>query len=120
MQGKKDWLPQDCIDLHGFTRAEAFAVTRRFLDQAQQRGSLTVRIIHGRGTGILAEHIRKLLDTMPEQVTNYGALSPKDGSGVWVRLSGAPTRLPKAGQPRNNTPSATRDLLKAAKKLDPK
>jgi len=41
MHGKKDWLPQDCIDLHGFTRAEAFAVTRRFLDQAQQRGSLT-------------------------------------------------------------------------------
>lgn len=41
--------PEDSIDLHGMTSAEAIETLQEFVGGAQQRGLLDIEIIHGKG-----------------------------------------------------------------------
>jgi hypothetical protein len=75
-------------------------------------------VIHGHGTGVLREHVRKLLDGMPDAVADYGPLPPGDGVGVKVRLRGAPAATPPP-KGRAEHVATARDLLRAARRLDP-
>lgn len=72
------------IDIRGQRLDEALDSTTRFIDDALMVGSSEVKILHGKGNGILKEEIRRFLLTMP------GVVSCKDedirygGSGITV------------------------------------
>ena len=72
------------IDLRGARLSDALDQVSRYVDDAIMLGVGSVRIIHGKGTGVLRDEIQKLLRTVP------GVASAKDehiqlgGSGVTV------------------------------------
>lgn len=53
------------IDVRGMRADEALQAVTYFLDDAIQFNSRQVRILHGTGTGILRQVIRKYIDTVP-------------------------------------------------------
>lgn len=71
---------KDEIDIRGQRLEEALVNVSRFMDDATLVGASKVRILHGKGTGVLKEEIRKWLKTNPSVVS----LSDED-----VRLGGA-------------------------------
>ena len=81
-QRKLDFKPN--IDIRGERLMEALEIVSRFIDDALMVGIGEVKILHGKGNGILKEEIRKYLKTVP------GVLSCKDediqfgGSGITV------------------------------------
>ena len=72
------------IDIRGTRLSDALEQVNRYVDDAIMLGVGSVRIIHGKGTGVLRDEIQKLLKTVP------GVASAKDehiqlgGSGVTV------------------------------------
>lgn len=50
------------IDIHGMDRRSALDALETFLQQAFVRGDRVVRIVHGRGAGVLREEVAKWLD----------------------------------------------------------
>ena len=81
-QRKLDFKPN--IDIRGERLMEALEIVSRFIDDALMVGIGEVKILHGKGNGILKEEIRKYLKTVP------GVVSCKDediqfgGSGITV------------------------------------
>ncbi len=71
---------KDEIDIRGQRLSEALDSVSRFLDDAILAGASTVRILHGKGTGVLKEEVRKWLRTNP---------SVKNCSDEDVRFGGA-------------------------------
>jgi len=53
------------VDLRGMTGEEAVAVLDRFLDQAVMGKLQEVRIIHGKGTGVVRQRVREHLKRSP-------------------------------------------------------
>jgi len=113
-----DALRTGRLDLHGRTKAEAEVALREFIAAARARGLLVVAVIHGHGSGVLREHVRKLLDGMTDAVADYGPLPPREGAGVKLRLRGAPAARPEPKGRAEHIASA-RDLLRAARRLEP-
>ena len=72
------------IDIRGERLADALSIVTRYIDDAIMIGVPAVRILHGKGTGVLREEIQKYLKTVP------GVASVKDedvrfgGSGITV------------------------------------
>ena len=72
------------LDVRGARLNDAIETVTRYIDDALMLNVSSVRIIHGKGTGVLRDELQKLLRTMP------GVLSAKDehiqfgGSGVTV------------------------------------
>ena len=72
------------IDIRGERLMDALDIVSRFIDDALMVGMGEVKILHGKGNGILKEEIRKYLRTVP------GVVSCKDediqfgGSGITV------------------------------------
>lgn len=72
------------IDIRGERLMDALDIVSRFIDDALMVGIGEVKILHGKGNGILKEEIRKYLKTVP------GVVSCKDediqfgGSGITV------------------------------------
>ena len=72
------------IDIRGERLMEALDIVSRFIDDALMVGIGEVKILHGKGNGILKEEIRKYLKTVP------GVVGCKDedvqfgGSGITV------------------------------------
>ena len=113
-----DALRTGRLDLHGRTKVEAEALLRTFVAAARARGTLAVSVIHGHGSGVLRDHVRKLLDGMTDAVADYGPLPPHDGVGVKLRLRGAPAERPPSPGRADHVAGA-RDLLRAARRLEP-
>ena len=53
---------EDSIDLHTFSPKEAKLLVEEYLFQCHIKGLREVRIIHGRGTGILRQVVRSVLE----------------------------------------------------------
>ena len=75
-----DWAIQDGIDLHGMTRDQASAAVVEFLERCLARGLRCVRIVHGKGLGILKAKLRKWLPQR-EEVLAYCQAPANDGGG---------------------------------------
>ncbi len=77
------------LDLHTFSPRDLPVLIPAYLEECRAHGILTVRIIHGKGTGTLRETVRSLLRRHPG-VLDYWTGDEK--SGAWgatlVRLSG--------------------------------
>lgn len=61
----------DVLDLHSFRPAEVPELVRDYLDAAYARGLRELRIIHGRGLGVLRRTVRTLLARDP-RVAEFG------------------------------------------------
>jgi DNA-nicking Smr family endonuclease len=89
---------EDFIDLHTFRPAEVQSVVEEYLDAAERKGFAVVRIIHGRGIGVLREMVQSILRRHPRVLEFSDA--PDRGATV-VRFT-APGPRP-AEEPRDIT-----------------
>jgi DNA-nicking Smr family endonuclease len=80
------WTIQDGVDLHGLTRDQATASAAEFLEQCLARGLRCVRIVHGKGLGILKARLRKWLPQREEVLAYCQAPANEGGSGVLLVL----------------------------------
>lgn len=72
------------LDLRGLTREDAAIEVERALDRAVREGICEITFIHGHGTGVLKEEVRRILSESPF-VKNYRAGSPAEGGdGVTI------------------------------------
>ena len=76
------------LDLRGQISEDALSMLDRYLDQAYTAGLPFVRIIHGKGTGVLRQAVRDALRQYPH-VTSFEEGGPKEGGeGVTVAKIG--------------------------------
>jgi len=83
----------DELDLHGVPGREVAGFVEEFLEVARERGSRSVTIVHGRGTGVLRRRVRALLARHPS-VERYADATGRAGGATVVWL------VPLAGSPR--------------------
>lgn len=72
------------IDVRGMRLADAIDTVARYADDALMLNVSSVRIIHGKGTGVLRDEIQKYLRTMPGVVGAKDEQVQFGGSGVTV------------------------------------
>jgi DNA mismatch repair protein MutS2 len=72
----------DTLDLHSQDRADALQQTGAFLDRAFMEGVKTVRIVHGKGSGILRDAVRRFVQNHP----HVAAWRPAPGSHALAAL----------------------------------
>ena len=71
---------EDHLDLHAFQPRDVRSVVGSYLEAAVEAGFTTVRLIHGRGTGVQREIVRSLLARHPG-VVSYTDAPPEAGGG---------------------------------------
>jgi DNA-nicking Smr family endonuclease len=67
-------VDEPVLDLHGLRVTQAVSQTNAFLFREQARGSVSVRIITGHGTGALKQAIRDVLSKHPAVASSLPAL----------------------------------------------
>jgi DNA-nicking Smr family endonuclease len=78
-------LPIDgTLDLHTFRPGEVKDLVSAYLAACREKGILEVRIIHGKGTGMLREKVHSILRKLPE-VASF-RLAGEDGGGWGATL----------------------------------
>ena len=79
------------LDLHQFSPKDVKTLVPDYLEECLQLGILEVRIIHGKGKGVLRRTVHSILDKLPavrsyrfddKQIGNWGA------TVVYLRRSG--------------------------------
>ena len=80
------WAIQDGIDLHGLNRDQAAAIMVDFLNQCVARGRRCVRIVHGKGLGILKAKLGNWLPQREEILAFCQAPANEGGSGALLVL----------------------------------
>ena len=72
------------LDLHTFKPAEVKAVVLAYIEACQEEGIQQLRIIHGKGMGILQRQVHALLSRHPD-VETY-SLAPGNAGGWGATL----------------------------------
>lgn len=67
------------LDLHAFNPAEVKDLVRDYLEECRNRDILEVRIIHGKGKGVL----RNILSSVLSDITYVRKHRPDTDSGNW-------------------------------------
>ena len=80
------WAIEDGLDLHGHTREQAAHAVAAFLERCIDRGKRCVRIVHGKGTGVLRTKLRKWLPQREEVLAFCQAPANEGGGGVLLVL----------------------------------
>jgi DNA-nicking Smr family endonuclease len=83
---KGHWVVEAQIDLHGLDRHQAHAETEEFLKKAKKRGLRCVRIVHGKGLGVLKSALRKWLPMKNEVLAFTQAPAAQGGGGALLVL----------------------------------
>jgi DNA-nicking Smr family endonuclease len=83
-----EWPITNELDLHAFRPNEIAELLPEYFAECRKRGILTVRVIHGKGTGTLREGVHRLLEKMPEVASwQWPAGGQSGGWGAtWVWL----------------------------------
>jgi DNA-nicking Smr family endonuclease len=80
-------LPIDGIlDLHAFRPADARSVVREYVGEAHAAGLREIRIVHGRGTGVLRGIVQAALEAHP-LVEAFRDDTDSHLGATWVRLT---------------------------------
>ena len=66
------------LDLHAFHPRDVKSLVPEYLHACRERGILRVRIVHGKGKGVLRRTVHAILDRLPE-VASY-RLASEDAS----------------------------------------
>lgn len=74
------------IDLHTFRPAEVRDLVADYLEEAARAGFRIVRIVHGKGTGVLRETVRSLLAAHPLVESFRDAPPEAGGFGATVAV----------------------------------
>jgi DNA-nicking Smr family endonuclease len=74
------------LDLHAFSPREIGSVVEEYLHAAQAAGLRTVRLVHGRGTGVQRAAVQARLDRHP-LVTEFWDDETSHLGATWVRLT---------------------------------
>lgn len=92
------------LDLHHFAPADTPYLIQDYLDECQRRGVLEIRIIHGRGKGVLRRTVEVALQKRSDVIE--ARLAPRERGGWGATLvtlrrddklaAEGPTRLPPA------------------------
>jgi DNA-nicking Smr family endonuclease len=85
------WAIQDGVDLHGLNRAQAAAMVVDFLGHCAAHHLRCVRIVHGKGLGILRAKLARWLPRRDEVLAFCEAPSTEGGSGALLVLLKAKT-----------------------------
>jgi DNA-nicking Smr family endonuclease len=80
------WAIQDGVDLHGLTRDQAAAIVADFLAHCLARGLRCVRIVHGKGLGILKAKLNTWLPRREEVLAYCQAPATEGGGGALLVL----------------------------------
>lgn len=72
------------LDVRGARLQDAMDIVTHYIDDAIMLDMSSVRIIHGKGTGVLREEIQKYLRTVPGVVSAVDESIQLGGSGVTV------------------------------------
>ena len=76
-------MPQE-IEVRGMTAEEAWEKVDKYLDDAALYGYDSVRVIHGKGRGILSKRIREMLASHPRvRKHRFGDIG-EGGTGVTI------------------------------------
>lgn len=71
---------EDFLDLHTFPPKEATPIVQAYLEACREKGLYRVRIIHGKGTGLLRKKVHKFLQSSP--LVHSFSLAPSE-AGSW-------------------------------------
>ena len=66
--GAMDFPIEGTLDLHTFMPEDVNELVPDYLDECRRRGILKVKIVHGKGTGVLQRIVHSILDKLPEVV----------------------------------------------------
>jgi DNA-nicking Smr family endonuclease len=80
------WAIEASLDLHGLDRRAAAEAMVAFLGECSRRAQRCVRIVHGKGTGLLRAKLRKWLPQREEVLAYCQAPANDGGSGVLLVL----------------------------------
>jgi DNA-nicking Smr family endonuclease len=80
------WAIQDGVDLHGLNRDQAAAIVAEFLEHCLARGLRCVRIVHGKGLGILKAKLNTWLPRRDEVLAYCQAPATEGGGGALLVL----------------------------------
>ncbi len=80
------WAIQDGVDLHGLNRDQAAAMVVEFLNHCLARRLRCVRIVHGKGLGILKAKLGKWLPRREEVLAFCQAPAREGGAGALLVL----------------------------------
>ena len=72
------------IDIRGQRLADALDIVMHFIDDATMVGVGQVKILHGKGNGVLREEIRKYLKTVPSVASFRDEAVQQGGAGITV------------------------------------
>ncbi len=75
---------EDFVDLHAFRPDEVAALVADYLEEAARAGFRYVRIIHGKGTGVQRETVRRALSRNP--LVEVFADAPPEAGGWGATL----------------------------------
>jgi DNA mismatch repair protein MutS2 len=81
-QRKMNFSPQ--IDVRGERLESALNIVTRFIDDATMIGISQVKILHGKGTGVLREELRKYLKTVAGVLAVHDEALEMGGAGITV------------------------------------
>ncbi len=75
------------IDLHGMTVPEALSAVEQWIDRASLLGHKHLKVIHGKGSGVLRSAIRSYLQSHGQARRITSRFSDVEGEGVtWLEI----------------------------------
>jgi len=80
------WVVEANLDLHGMTRSEAAASVTEFLHRCAAQRLRCVRIVHGKGLGVLKAKLRRWLPMKDEVLAFTQAPATQGGGGALLVL----------------------------------
>jgi len=86
------WVVEAQLDLHGLNGQQALAETAEFLARSVKAGHRCVRIVHGKGLGVLKGKLRKWLPLKNEVLAFTQAPAAQGGGGALLLLLRQPPR----------------------------
>ena len=72
------------LDLHTFRPSEVKDLVPEYIKSCREKGILRVRIVHGKGTGVLQRTVHAVLGRIPEVVSFELAYRDEGGWGATI------------------------------------